>query len=150
MHQGILGLSWVSWQQITPWRFANSIWLDSQAKQNCVAVSDYERVGLQIYSNAATFTGIWSKFRCAGESSAYVLSRITIAPAQHICQSHVALRHSRWYWVLQLEYETQLTYLWQSRSFSSHLIKVQVHRKCLSTYAYNQWITAYLPIPVAT
>jgi len=82
-----------------------------------------------------------------GESSAHVLSRVLTAPALHICQSHLALRHSRWYWVLRLEYETQLPYSWQSRCFCWHMIDIQVHREGLGSYPYDRSITAYLPIP---
>jgi len=73
----------------------------------------------QIHSDVAACAGIWSKFWGAGEYSPYVLSRIMTAPAQHICQSHLALRHSRWYWVLHFEYDTWLAYSWQSRSVCS-------------------------------
>jgi len=103
----------------------------------------------QICCNAAASAGIWSKFWCAGESSAYVFSRVMTAPAQHICQSHLALRPTRWYWVLQFEHETRLTHSRQTRSFWWYLIEVQVHRKGSNPYPYKQSIPAYLPITVA-
>jgi hypothetical protein len=105
--------------------------------------------GSQIGSNAVAFAGKWSKFRCTGESTADVLSRVMAAPAQHICQSHLALRHSWWYWVLRLEYETRLAYSRQTGSFWWHLIEVYLHRKSLCPYPYNQLITAHLPFTVA-
>jgi len=65
---------------------------------------------LQIHAKAAAYAGIWSNFRCARESSAYALGDIVRAPGQHICESHLALGHSRWYSVLWLEYETHIAY----------------------------------------
>ena len=100
----------------------------------CVGIRD---TGSQIHSNATALAHIWLKFRCAGESSAYVLSRVITAPAQHICQSHLALRHSRRYWVLRWEYETPLAYSWQTRIFCWHLIDVQVHRKGSRPYPFD-------------
>jgi len=73
----------------------------------CVRLQD---TSMRILTSAATFAGIWSNFRCTRESSAYVLSRVLTAPAQHICQFHLALRQSRRYWVLRLDYETPLAY----------------------------------------
>jgi len=64
----------------------------------------------------------------------------------HICQSHSAIRESRLYPVLMSEYETQLAYLWQSRSFCWHIIEVQVHSIIFTTYHYVQSIPTYLPI----
>ena len=112
----------------------------------CVRIRE---TGSQIHSNATALAGIWSKFRCAREFSAYVLSRSMTAPAQHICQSRLALRHSRRYWVFRWEYETWLAYLWQTRSFCWHLLEVPVHWKGSSPYPYDRSITAFLPITVA-
>jgi len=42
MHRGIFDLSWVSWRQMKPSAFADVIWEESQARRNCVALSDYE------------------------------------------------------------------------------------------------------------
>ena len=104
--------------------------------------------GLHIRCKAPAFDGIWSRFRCTGESSAYVLSRIMTAPALHIWQSHLVRRHCRRYWVLQSEYETQLAYSWQMRNFCWHRIEVQEYRECLSSYPYDRLITTHLPIPL--
>jgi len=104
--------------------------------------------GWQIHCNTTAFSVIWLKFRCARESSAYVRSCVMTAPALHIGQPHWALRHWRWPWVLRLEYDTRLAYLWQRRSICRHLIEVLVHQKGLSTYPYNWSITVYLPITV--
>jgi hypothetical protein len=78
------------------------------------------------------------------------MSRVMTAPAQRICQFQLAPRYSRRYWVLQLEYETQLAYSRQTRSFCWHLIAVCVHWNGSSPYPYNRSITAYLPITVTT
>jgi len=112
----------------------------------CVRIRD---TGFQIHSTAVAFAGKWSKFRCSGEFSAYVLSRIMTALAQHICQFHLALRHSWWNWVLRPKYETLLTYSRQTRSFCCHLIEIQVHWKGSSRYPYDRLIAPYLPITVA-
>jgi hypothetical protein len=57
---------------------------------------------LEIRTNAAAFAAKWSKFWCAGASSAYILSDVMTASAQYICQYYLALRHFWWFWVLQL------------------------------------------------
>jgi hypothetical protein len=105
--------------------------------------------GLRIHRHAAIWDGIWSKFRCSGESLAYVLGRVITAPAQHINQSQFALRHSRQYRVLPLEYETLLASFWNRCSCCLYLIVVLVHRKSLCTHPYDQLRTPYLPITVA-
>jgi len=123
----------------------------SKAKLSyCVKLRD---TSLRSRSSAATFSAMWWKFRCAGESPAYVPSCIMTAPAQRICQSHLALRHSRRYWVLQLESQTRLAYSWQSRSFWWHLIEVLVYQWILSICLQSRSdssSTAHLPIPFAT
>jgi len=103
---------------------------------------------LRIRHNAATFARIWSKFRCTAECSAYGFSHVMTAPVQHICQSHLPLRHSRRYWVLWWQYETRLADSLQGCRYCCHMIEAQAHRKGFCSYPYNQSITAYLPIPV--
>jgi hypothetical protein len=87
----------------------------------CVGI---QATGSQSCSNPTAFATIWSKFCCTVDSSVYVLSRTMTAPVHPICQFHLALRQSRQYWVLQLEYNTQPAYSWQSPSFSWRWIEV--------------------------
>jgi len=106
--------------------------------------------GLLLCRNATPVAGIWFKFQDAGESSAYVLSHLMTAPAQHICQCHMAQRHSRQYWVLQVRiWDSARLFMINPSSFCLRLIEDQVNRKGLSPYPYNQLIAAYLPITVA-
>jgi len=49
-------------------------------------------IGLPTCGTAAAIAGIWSKFRCTGESSEYFLSCIKKELGQHICQSHLAIK----------------------------------------------------------
>jgi len=71
-----------------------------------------------------------------------------IDPAQPICQSHLAIRQSRWYWVLGSQYDTQLAYWWQNCRFCRNLIEVQAQQILLRRHHYGQLMTAYLPISV--
>ena len=148
VHHGILGICHTSRDdRLNPAYLPSHLAVMSgEAVLSCsVRIRDN---GLQICSNATEFAVKWSIFRCARESSAYSLSHVMTVPPQHICQSHLALRHSWWYWVIRSEYETWLAYLTQTGNFCMHLIEVQVHRKWSSPYPYDWSITAYLPITV--
>jgi len=103
-----------------------------------------------ILGKATPFAVISFKFRCTGELSAYVLSRVMTDPAPHICQWNLARRLSRRYWVLVSEFETRLAYLWQSRIDCWHMLKVQVHRKVLGTYRHDCYCIIANPIPQST
>jgi hypothetical protein len=113
-----------------------------------IAVSEYETPTWLILGKAAAFAAIWFKFRCTGELSAYVLSRVMTDPAPLICQSNLARRQSRRYWVLVSEFETRLAHLWQSRIYCWRILKVQVHRRVLGTYHHHCIIAN--PIPQST
>jgi len=101
---------------------------------SCVILWDS---GTPIPSEAAGFAAVWLQFRCTGELSAYVLSRVMTHPAPLNCQSILARRKSRWYWVLLSEFETQLAWSWQSRSYCGHMINVNVHQRVLGTYCHD-------------
>jgi len=49
----------------------------------------------------------------------------------------MAIRQSRWCWVLVSEDETWLTYLWQLCSICWHMIEVEGHRRVRDTYRYD-------------
>jgi len=82
------------------------------------------RQGSLICGKAGAFALIWSKFRCTGESWAYLRDRSSTAflpipfgnqnrlgDIEYLCQN---LSH-------------RLTYLWQSRSICWHIIEVLAH-----------------------
>jgi len=114
---------------------------------SCVRIWDNS---LLIPGEATVIIVVWLKFRRTGESSAYVSSRIMTDPAPLICQSNLARRQSRRYWVLVSELETWLAYLWQSRSYCWHIIKVQVHRRVQGTYHHDCHDIITNPIPHLT
>jgi len=140
-------MSWVALWQIQHSIFPNPI-------GQCDSLGDIEyldynmRHGSLVDGKAMAYTAIYWKFRCTGESSAYVLRPIMTNPAQYICQSHLAIRHSRRYWVPGSEYKTQLADVCLGRSFWWHTIKFLVQLGVLSIYYHDQSITAYWPIPV--
>jgi len=141
-------MSWVALWQLQHSTFANPIW-HWETLGNIEYFGQNMKHGSPICGRAAAFTGILSKFRCNGKCSAYILSHVMTAPAQHICQSRMVLRHSRRYWVLRLEYETRLAMWWQSHTVFRHMINVQGHWKDLRSYPYAPLITTYFPIPVS-
>jgi len=49
-------------------------------------------------------------FRCSGESSAFIISRIISDQAMQIYEPNFTKSHSGWNWVSVLEYETRLAY----------------------------------------
>jgi len=102
--------------------------------------------GLLIPGKATAFADIWLKFRCTRELSAYVLSCVMTDPAPHICQSNLARRLSRCYWILVAEFETRFAYSWQSRSYCRHMSIVQMHRRVLGTYYHHRHCIVTNPI----
>jgi len=115
-----------------------------------IAVSKYETPTWLIPGKAAAFAAIWFKFRCIRELLAYVSSRIMTDPVPLTCQSNLARRHSRQYWVLVTEFETWLTHSWQSRIQCWRMLKVQVHRSGQGTYRHDCHCIIANPIPQLT
>jgi hypothetical protein len=113
-----------------------------------IAVSEYETRTWLIPGKSAAFAAIWFRFRCAGDLSAYVLSRVMTDPSPLICRSNLERTQSRQYWVLVSEFEIRLAHLWQSRIYCWRLLMVQLHWRVLGTYRRHSIIAN--PIPQST
>ena len=77
-----------------------------------------------IRGEAGAFAPIWSKFRCTGESWAYLCDRSITAYSPIPFGNQNRLGENE-YLCQRMRY--RITYLWQSRRFCWHIIEVQVH-----------------------
>jgi len=151
-HSGAEGnprhMSSVSLREMEHCIFTNPIWEWSQWWRYWVAVTEYETLASWFIPNLQLFTGIWSKFRGTGETTACVIGCVLTDRALRICQSHLAVRKWMTYYLLWSEYETRLADWWKSCCICWPIMEVEMHGRVLGTYRYDWSISAYLPILV--